>query len=458
MADDSRVQEALAVLDVWLQAQLDYDRIPGISAAIVHDQELVWSAGYGFADIAARRPATPSTIYSICSISKLFTSIAVMQQRDAGKLRLHDPVADLLPWFEIDQQHAEAGLATVRGLLTHSAGLPRESAHPYWTGPDFPFPSRQEVIEGVTHQSTLYPADTYFQYSNLGLTLAGELVAQVSGQPYGEYVREHILDPLGMSSTTPEIPVERSGEMLATGYGPWRRSGEREAVTLFQARGIAPAAGYASSVQDMARFASWQLRLLETGGEELLAANTLRQMHRVHSVDPDWSTHWGLGFSVSRRDDKTFVGHGGSCPGFRSSFTLQTKAKFGAVAMANAMGVNPGLYTRRSYELVGPAIAKAVAEPDGAKPHDPELDEFVGRYESAWGETAIIIWQGKLASMSPASADPVASITKLERVEGDVFRRKRDDGDLGEEWVFERDGDGNVVRLQRNGNYSERVR
>ena len=85
---------------------------------------------------------------------------------------------------------------------------------------------------------------------------------------------------------------------------------------FFLVNGIAPAAGFASTVEDVARFASWQLRLLEKGGKEILAANTLKEMHRVHWTDPDWNTTWGLGFSVSRSDGKTYVGHGGLvfCP------------------------------------------------------------------------------------------------------------------------------------------------
>ena len=84
VADDAHVAEALEIAEIWLDAQKDYERLPSIAAAIVHDQELVWSGAVGMADIDADRPATSSTLYSICSISKLFTSVAVMQLRDEG--------------------------------------------------------------------------------------------------------------------------------------------------------------------------------------------------------------------------------------------------------------------------------------------------------------------------------------------------------------------------------------
>ena len=92
-----RISQALELARVWLEAGRAYDQIPGVSEAIVHDQQVLWIGGFGYADAAAKRPAAPDTIYSICSISKLFTSIAVMQLRDAGKVRLDDPVGRHLP-------------------------------------------------------------------------------------------------------------------------------------------------------------------------------------------------------------------------------------------------------------------------------------------------------------------------------------------------------------------------
>ncbi|MEE8583796.1 MAG: serine hydrolase domain-containing protein [Acidobacteriota bacterium] len=304
LLQDPHVVEAIGLLEAWVEAELAYQRLPGLSMAVVYDQDVIWSKAFGYADLEGKRPATTETIYSICSISKLFTSIGVMQLRDEGKLRLDDSLSDHIPWLEIQHKHSEAGPATVEAILTHSSGLPRESAHSYWSGPDFLFPSRQEIIQGLTSQSTLYPASTFYQYSNLGMTLAGELIIQLSGLSYQDYARQKILAPLGLHSTTPEIPVQEQGKRLAVGYGVLDRQGKRQKMPIFQARGIAPAAGYASTVEDLARFASWQFRLLEKGGQEVLKANTLREMQRVHWVDPDWSAHRGLGFGVWRDEGK----------------------------------------------------------------------------------------------------------------------------------------------------------
>lgn len=482
VARDDAVAEALDVVEVWLDAQMAYEQIPAASAAVVHDQELVWSAALGLAHPDEGVRATPETLYSICSISKLFTSIAVLQLRDQGKLTLRDPVERHLPWYAVEQRWEGSPPVTVEGLLTHSSGLPRESNHPYWTGPDFPFPSEEEVVEGLREQETLYPARRYFQYSNLGLTLAGEIVEELSGMEYDAYVRANILDPLGMTSTYPEIPEEHRGGRLATGYSAPTRDGKREEVAFFQAKGIAPAAGYASTAEDLARFASWNFRLVGDR-EEVLHAHTLDEMHRVHYVDPDFDTFWGLGFSVRRSDDETFVGHGGSCPGFRSQLQMQTDDRIATIFMANAM-VSAGTYTQGIYDLVSEAIVEAAdddvtadgaataaagpmsaehAEMHAAHHGDdgemPELDDYLGTYSSQpWGsETAAVRWKGGLALLSLPTDDPADALQRLGHDDGDVFYIIRSDGERGHDVIFHRDADGNVESYSQHGNFSPKV-
>jgi CubicO group peptidase (beta-lactamase class C family) len=454
------VKEALHLLELWLDAQVAYNELPGLSIAVVHDQDILWSGGFGYAHPDRKIPATQKTIYSICSISKLFTGIALMQLRDAGRLRLDDPVSKHLPWFTIKQTYPEGPPVPSKGLLTHSSGLPREAGFPYWSAPDFAFPTREQIIEKLASQKTLYPADTYSQYSNLGMTLLGEIVAAVSGQPYREYVQKNILDPLGLTNTKPEMQEKERGKRLATGYSATTREGVRKAVPFFKANGIAPAAGYSSTVEDLAKFASWQFRLREKGGTEILNVNTLKEMQRVQWMDPDWETTWGLGFVVWRRDGKTFVGHGGSCPGFRSQFLIQPKDKIAAIVMVNASGVNTGNFARRAYEIVAPAIAEALKSPEATEPPDTTLEKYTGTYSSQpWGgETAVLVRKGKLAMVGFPTDNPLGRITKLEHIEGNTFRRIRDDDELAEEIVFETSESGKVIGIRRNYNFSPKVR
>jgi CubicO group peptidase (beta-lactamase class C family) len=457
LARDPRVVQALRLLEAWADAETVEKRLPGVSMAVVHDQQLLWSRGFGYAHLDSKVAADADTMYSICSISKLFTSIAVMQQRDAGKLDLDDPVARHLPWFRIQGAESGSPPVTVRGILTHSSGLPRESDFPYWTGPAYAFPPRDKVIQRVGEQDMLYRSDLFYQYSNLGLSLAGEIAAATSGVPYPEYVRTRILDPIGLRDTETEHLDKHRGGRLASGYTALRRDGSRERVPPYQVRGIAPAAGFTSTALDLGRFASWQFRVLAGEGDDVLDVDTLREMQRVQWMDPDWKTSRGLGFGIWRAGEQTFVGHGGYCPGYQSQLLLQPDAKLATVFMTNSNGIDSRAFAQTAYDIVAPAVKQALENPAGAKPHDPSLARYTGRYDS-WlaGESWIIPWNDGLAMIELPSSRPVADLIKLRPVGEHRFRSIRDDGSLGEEVRFELAADGTPVRVWRHSNYEER--
>jgi CubicO group peptidase (beta-lactamase class C family) len=458
VGDDPRVVSALELARTWLEAQRAYDQVPGISAAIVSDQTVLWSGGFGDADREAGRPASADTIYSVCSISKLFTSVAVMQQRDLGKVRLEDPVGHYLPWFSLKHTEGE-GEITVEGLLTHASGLPRESDYPYWSAP-FAFPTHEEIVQKLHGQDALYAPEVHFQYSNLGLTLAGEVVSAVSGVPYGEYVKAQILAPLGLGSTTPEMPAGERGKRLATGYSAMNREGKREKVPFFTAKGIAPAAGYASTANDLARFASWQFRLLKNGGSEVLKATTLREMQRVHWAEPDFETLWGLGFSLWRNDSKLFVGHGGSCPGYRTMLLTMPEERIATVFMANANAVDSKKWAQSLYDIVAPAIRSAGKEPGKGKEPSKDLRRYAGTYSIApWdGDLEVVPWEDGLAVLAMPTMDPMKDLIKLKPAGENTFRRVRKDETLGEAWVFEMGPDGRPTGVKVDSNTDPRVR
>ena len=138
-----------------------------------------------------------------------------------------------------------------------------------------------------------------------------------------KYAKAHVLTPLGLNNTRTFMPMDLYGKQLAVGYGALKRDGTRDLLKSFDARGITPAAGYTSTVEDLGKFASWQFRLLRTGHENTLKAPTLREMQRVQFMDPDWKTSWGLGFTVSHRDDHIYVGHGGDCPGYQTTLQMR---------------------------------------------------------------------------------------------------------------------------------------
>jgi CubicO group peptidase (beta-lactamase class C family) len=452
------VEDAIAAWEAWIEYQLAMERIPAASVGIVHDQELLMARGFGFANPDTRSAATADTIYSICSISKLFTSVALMQLSDEGRVRLDAPVADYLDWYSLKDAHPNDEPITVRRLLTHSSGLPRESDYPYWSDPDFVFPTHDQIVERLSAQETLYPASRYFQYSNLALTLAGEIVIEVSGEDFDTRIHTEILDPLKMTATFTDIPADEWGTGMALGHSNLKRDGTRKPIPLFKANGIAPAAGFASTVTDLAEFAKWQFRLLGGDTNEIIRSSTLREMQRVQWMDPDWETTRGLGFGTWKRNDHVFVGHGGACPGYYSQFLMVPKNKLGVIVLTSAMGSPVGFYAEKAADLLVPAIASATGKTTDVPERDPDLNRFVGIYDSSWGQAAVIHWQGGLAIMDLDSRDPKESISKLSKTGENTFRRvRKDDESLGEEFVFEVDDSGNITRFMSHSNWMTKL-
>src|SRR6185369_10606072 len=278
------------------------------------------------------------------SITKLFTSTALLQLRDAGRLQLDDPIVKHLPWFSIGLPDGDAAPITIRHLITHTAGLPREAAFPYWTDGDFP--TIDKVRERLPQQRAALPVEREWKYSNLGLALAGEVVAAAAGRPYAEYVTHHVLEPLGMKRTFVSTPPPDHPD-LAAGYERRLPAGRRAAAPHTDGRGITAAAGMTTCVTDLARFAMFQFRDGTADGVRILKPSTLREMQRPHWVEPDWAAGWGLGFRILRRNGKTYIGHGGALRGYRTQLQLCPAERLGVIVLTNADDGDPVKYVDR---------------------------------------------------------------------------------------------------------------
>ena len=275
LREQPQVADAITVLDMWIEQQVAHHSLPGLSIAIVFDQEIVWAKGYGYSDLEKKIPATPSTVYRLGSVTKLFTSTAILHLRDQGKLRLDDPVSLYLPWFSVRNPFPDAPEITIRHLLTHTSGLPREADFPYWT--DHVFPTREQLAEVVPGQDAVYAPETTYHYSNLGMSLLGEVVTEVSGQPWADYLEENILRPLGMLNSS-AAPGEELMRRRATPYKLMMPDGTRDVFDYYDTGAIAPAANMVSTVEDLSRFASLQFHDGPAGEDRVLKGSTLREM------------------------------------------------------------------------------------------------------------------------------------------------------------------------------------
>ena len=449
----SEIIADLEVIETWINSQLEYNNLPGLAVGIVYDQDLIWAKGFGNADLEKKTPMTPQTVFRMASITKLFTSTAIMQLRDEGKLQLDDPVAKYLPWLKMKNRFPDAPDITIRHLLTHTSGLPREAAFPYWT--DHKFPTLEQIIRSLPNQETIYPSETKWKYSNLGMALLGHIVAAVSGQDYEAYIRSNILKPLEMTSTSVFLTDEQK-KRLATGYGRRLPDGTRKAMAISDYKGIAPAASISSTVEDMAKFAALQFREGKKGGNQILKGSTLREMHRVQWLQPSWKSGWGLGFSVWHRDDKTFIGHGGWVAGYRTQLLICPGDKIAVIVMSNAEDGSPGFFANKIFDTVAPAILKAVEPRAKVLTFNPEWKKYLGSYRDPFDwEYKVMKLNNKLVLYGfnyPPDENPKAGITELTPEGEHTFRMTGDNGN-GELLVFEMDSFDKVKRVKMGENF-----
>lgn len=446
------VRSNVDLLEAWIESQIAYKAIPGMCVAIVHDQDIVYLRGFGYADIEAKRKTTPETLYRIASHSKLFTAISIMQLRDAGKLNLDYPVKTYLPWFKLNSKDTRGPPISIRHLLTHSSGVPRDAGLPYWT--DFKFPTTEEMIKQLPNQKAVFPTETKWKYSNLAFALLGEVVSSVSGKPLEDYVDQNILRPLGMQDsgvTLSSIDTTR----LAKGYGRRLPDGSRQEMPIVDAKGMAAATGVTSSVADMARFVSWQIRVLNSEDDEVLKPSTLREMQRIQWVDPTWKGGWGLTFNLNKTEDRLLVGHPGGYPGFKTSTYISPKEKVGVIVFSNSLDAQPYpgdplSVVDRAFEWVGDAITKSKEDP---KPTRPKAmwSSLSGTYRNIWDDIQVLSLDGSLVALDITHPKPKSTISKLESIDKSETTFRVAEGSpffgLGDIVSFTLGEDGKAVRM-----------
>ena len=444
---DPATQEAIRVIDAWADAAQVYGRWPAYSIAIGHKDRLLWSKGYGTIDAAQKVPARGDTIYSICSISKLFTAVAVMQQWEVGKLRLDEPVTTYLPWAAHKPDGRDSIPLTLRALLTHSGGVQRDSDTGNWTGPDYPFPTRAHLQAEMGRHAALYPVGRTYQYSNIGLTLAGEAAVAVSGQDYASLVTNDILRPLRLSDTRPDHPYALLGTRMAVGWSPLRRDGTRTLLNRFDAKAITPAAGFTSTAEDLVRFGLWQIGLLaqDTAPAKpgVLKPSTLKEMQRIQFIDKVNGGSWGLGFFNEAADEGNYIGHDGSCPGYHSAILIRPDSETAVAVMTTDSHETWG-DTQQVHKLLD---ARRAHSWKGTAPAAVALEDYAGRYlNNTWNnETIMLPWNGGLVTLDLPDPKAAENLSFLKPIARDRFRRIAKDGSEMHEVTFVRDASGRVV-------------
>lgn len=452
IASDPDVLGAERLFSAWMEGQIAYRGLPGISVGVVYDQQLVWASGFGFADIARKIPMTPQTKFRMASHSKMFAAIAIMQLREEGKLKLDDPVEKYLPWFHAKPATPDDGPITIEQLLSHESGLQREAGD-HWTTNEFPTTAELKTL--YSSRQAAFAPNVRWKYSNLAFAVAGAVVEQITGKTWGDYVDANIFKPLGMT----ESSVDKNVPGLTVPYGRRMPDGTREIIPFIDARGMGAATGVTSNIPDMAKFVAANFRNGPRGGAQIVSAASWREMHRVRAVENNWQSGTGLGFDMRRIGDKTYVGHGGGYLGNTTQTQIQLDDKVGVIVLTNTNDSNVGDIARQLAVTVGAAVAKAGKPKDvAAVAWDPAWERFAGLYRGKWSDQQIVLLNKKLVLITPNGTN-VDTPTTLEPLGGGRFRvvATSGGGEVGEVVRFG-DEPGKPMRLFLGDGYYDRVR
>ncbi|MHB1329692.1 MAG: serine hydrolase domain-containing protein, partial [Gemmatimonadales bacterium] len=337
-APDLTAVDLEAFLDGIVPLALKSNDITGTVIAVVKDGKLLLAKGYGYADRDRRRPVlADSTLFRVASISKLFTATAVMQLVEQGKLDLDEEIDRYLD-FAVPRKYQEK--ITLRHLLTHTAGFEEAFKKlPADSGKSVPL---KEWATRTTPPQ-LYRPGTITSYSNYGTDLAGYIVEHVSGTPFPEYIRLHILDPLGMrqSSITEPLPPELRAQLSLEYPTASDSAGEFE-VLMGE-----PSGNMSATATDMAKFAIAHLALGQYDSIQILRPETARLMgmtqFRTHPRVPGM----GLGFFEEDRNGYRILGHGGDLSRFHSHLSLLMDHGVAFFISVNSTGRGTAFYSLR---------------------------------------------------------------------------------------------------------------
>ena len=319
-----------AAIDAYVKGQMQDIHLPGVALGIIRGDEIVYLKGYGVAD-SSGRAVTAQTPFSLASLAKPVTALAVMQLVEVGKVELDTPVQRYLPYFRLADAQASATI-TVRHLLNHTSGISRATG-------DEKFPSQaaldwtpEQRVRELSDNALTYPVGTTHEYSNVNYAILALIVETVSGQSFESYVQEQIFNPLEMSQSTYYQP-EAIPPDSAVGYQQW--FGFPVANDIPLPRSSNGHGGLIASAEDMTHFMIAQLNEGRYGNVTVLSPAGITEMHTPAALEGNTKSFYAMGWEVETVDGLPIITHNGDYGGFHADMTL-TSDGWGIVMMTNA--------------------------------------------------------------------------------------------------------------------------
>jgi CubicO group peptidase (beta-lactamase class C family) len=310
---------------------------PGLAIALIDGEKLVWAEGFGFTDKSKKVKVTADTLFSLMSVSKTFTATGFLIAATKGWLKLDDPLKKYMPTFTVKSRFGadEVNKITFRRLLSHWSGLTGEP--PVGNNYHDCACTFEEHIKSASDTWLIAPVGERHRYSNLGIDLAGYALGIRSRKSFEQFMKDELLTPLGMTSSTFDQKEALRNSSVARGHVAGREIPD----TFFP---MVPSGGLYSSANDMAKFVSFHLAGGKVNGKRLIAENLLKEMYTPQFAATKAEIYGsGLGIRAEVWRGATILHHDGGGYGYSSYLSWLPEHRIGAVVLANARGLAQGI-------------------------------------------------------------------------------------------------------------------
>ncbi|MDM5250513.1 serine hydrolase domain-containing protein [Lysinibacillus sp. G4S2] len=315
-------------IEQFVEEQMEISQIPGISVVIVEKGKTVYQKGFGYADVKEKIPVTSQTLFELASTSKAFIGLAILQLEKEGLLKRTDDVRKYIPWLELEYE-GEPQTITINQLLHQTSGIASN------TIVHIPESNAENALELTVRTLLDQPLNrkpgSSFEYATINYDVLGLVIENVSKQSYDLYIKEQLLEQIGMKDSYVGLHQVQSDE-LATGYKIGFMREQEYTPPIY--RGNIPAGYIVSNTNDIAKWLNLQLGAIQN---DTISKQTIEQSHIPdQSVEPILQdTYYASGWRVEEKNDKRYIWHDGANPTFSSYFIMQPDEQIGVAILSN---------------------------------------------------------------------------------------------------------------------------
>ncbi len=338
-------------IDSFIHEYLDWYNIPGLSIAVISENRVVFSKGYGVNNVNTGQKVTPETLFSVASVTKLFVGAAVMQLAEQNHVNLDDPIIKYLSYFNLRDERYKR--ITILQMLSHTSGLPdieAEELYSSWEHPEYDNEALERYVRGLHDISLMANPGESYSYSSMAYDILGDLISKVSGMPFEQYVKKRLLDPLGMDKSTVLFKdVDKSH--LASPHRTDENFEYKVSELIPYSRRHAACGTLFSSVMEMSRWAIANIGRGFFEGKRILQDSSYETMWRPAVLEDN---PVGISWLIEDFGPYRLFSHGGGDPGYRTEFYIIPEKSIGVVVMANCWEdeINP-IAMRALHLLLG---------------------------------------------------------------------------------------------------------